>query len=688
VSRPGPAVVLALLLLTSVVPGAVAAGTPDGTAATGVAADSASLADVPATHGDSASSAASSTVASPTIQVDTALSLTPDTPGSVGVMQTFDLPEEVTALQVTLEEGTTVRESDGFSQVDGRTWEWDGETATPTLRYDKDANRTAEVSGPLSTDGSYLYADVGPWALVRTPNIGLQWRYRGTDSVTVSRTTRADGEGAVGGNTAFLGPHTVYTREANGQTFRLVVPAAAEMASDPDRVVAALANASGEMQVGDRDARVFAVAAPTDRVDWAVEGLQVGSHDFWVRDGQRVDDIGNAWLHEYVHTRQSFDTAESGQWFTEASATWYAALLSFDEGATFPDFRRFLGRGASSPQADAVLAEPSTWEENAQYWKGALVLGELDRRLRLDTNGSASLQNAFRALNGRTGEVTNDDILAAIAEDAAPETADAAERFTTTSDAPETWNRSAHREAFGSRPARMRIAFDAESDVRYAGPYRNGSADTPIRVAAGERLSFRTEVTNVGDAAGEYEVVLRVDDERVGRANGTLAPGESATETLAHRFGETGTYTVSVAGERVEVRVREPATPTVTDLQVDSSAVERGGTVTATATVSNDDSVPGTRTVVFTRDGEPVAERTVRLGPGEQTTVSATVPMPDAGERRVAAGEQAATVTVRAATENPAVGEPTDVGIPGFGIPVLVLGFVAFVALSRLVSAE
>ncbi|MFB6220576.1 MAG: CARDB domain-containing protein [Halolamina sp.] len=679
--RAGPALV-ALLVLTSIAPGSAVAAT--GTA---TAVGSTSLTDVSTAESDAATSAAPATgTASPTIRVDTALSLTPDTPGSIEVVQTFDLPDEVTALQVTLDTGVTVRESTGFSRSGERTWEWDGETASPTLRYGKESNRTADVSGPLGTDGSYLYADVGPWALVQIPNIGLQWRYRGTDAVSVSRSTRVAGEGAVGVDTAFLGAHTVYTRRANGQSLRLVVPEAAEMANSPDRVLSALANASREMQVGDRDQRVFAVAAPTNSIDWAVQGLQVGSHDFWVRDSQRVGDIGNAWLHEYVHTRQSFETAASGRWFTEASATWYAALLSLDEGATFADFERFLGRGASSPQADSVLAEPSTWTANAQYWKGALVLGELDRQLRLDTDRSASLQNVFRALNGRTGEVTSADIVAAVGEAGASATEDAAERFTTTSATPETWTRSAHREAFGSRPAQMRIAFDPGRDVRYTGPYRNTTADAPIRVAVGESLSFRAGVTNVGDATGAYEVVLRVADARVARANGTLAPGESTTARLRYRFDETGSYTVSVAGERVEVRVREPATPRVTEVRVDRSEVERGGTVTVTATVENQESVPGNRTVVFTRDGESVTEQVVQLDPGEQTTVSAQVRMPDGGEHRLGAGEQ--TVTVRVTTETPTETEegtePTEVPVPGFGVPAVVAAVAALVLRSVL----
>jgi hypothetical protein len=675
VVRSLPVLVLVLLVLTGTAPVAASpAGDPLTTGDAQLDAASTEPAGAPAT------------AASPTIRVDTALSLTPEAPGSIGVVQTFEMPGEVTALQVTLDQRVTVTASEGFTRTGERTWEWDGETASPTLTYEKAANKTAEVSGPHGADGSYLYADVGPWALVRTPNVGLQYRYRGTDPVTVSRSTRVDGEGAVGGATAFLGAQETYTREVNGQRFRLVVPAAATLESSPDRILRAMANASRELQVGDRDPELFAVAAPTTGNRWAVEGLQVGSHDFWVQDSQEVDAVGNAWLHEYVHTRQSFATATSGKWFTEASATWYAALLSLEEGATFADFERFLSRGEEGPEADSVLSEPSTWQSNGNYWKGALVLGELDRRIRLDSNQSASLQTVVRSLNGRTEEITNEDIVAEVGSAGSSSTERVAQQFTTTSETPETWGESAHRKAFGSRPARMQLQFDTGTDVQYAGPYRNATAESPIRLATHEELKFRATVTNVGDATGDYEVLLRVDDEVVASRNGTLAPAESATVRLRYRFPETGEYTVSVAGQRLDVRVREPATPTVTRLALDRSTVSRGGTVTATATVENGQPVPGNRTVVFTRDGEAMAERTVSLGPGERRNVSAEVGLPAAGDHRIGAGER--SVRVRVTTATSGTQGTSEVPVPGFGVPATVMALGALIGLCRRFPTE
>ncbi|KPN32177.1 hypothetical protein SY89_02939 [Halolamina pelagica] len=424
---------------------------------------------------------------------------------------------------------------------------------------------------------------------------------------------------------------------------------------------------------------VFAVAAPTDKVGWAVQGVQVGDTDFWARANRPIDSAGSTWLHEYVHTRQSFQTTESGQWITEATATWYAALLSHQqEGVGFPGLSEYLERGTRSPQAESVLAEPSDWANNAHYWKGALVSGELDRRLRLATDGGATLQRVLAALNDH-GSVSNEDILAAVAEAGTAAERDAAERLTTTSDAPAVWDSEAHRDAFGGDAALLRVGFDPATDLRATGPYRNATTAAPVTLAAGERLSVRTAVENLGGATGEYTVTLRVGDAVVATTNGTLAPDGRTNASLAHRFAEPGRYTVSIAGERFTVRVRQPATPSVTDLSVEPTTVARGDEVTVTATVTNDDSVPGNTTVAFTRGGETVATRTVAVGPNDRETVSATVELTEPGQQRVGANGESLAVSVESTSRT---------SVPGFGVPAAVGAIAGVLAVGRLRSGR
>lgn len=598
------------------------------------------------------------------IRVASELSLTPERPGSVDVRQRFSLPDRLTALTVTLPAGAQVRTSDGFSRVDGRTWEWDGTTTTPALVYAMAANQTAQQSGPMAAEGAYVFADPGPWALVRRPAVGLRWQQQGQEPITADRTASVAGEGAVGGETAFLGPHRVLTHRANGQTFRLVVPAAADLVEPPDRVFDALETASGRLHVGDRDEEVFLVAAPTGRVDWAANGLQVGDRDVWVQADERVGTVQNVWVHEYVHTRQAFTTAPSARWVSEATATWYAAHFALATGdVSFGRFERFLDRGTDWPQSESVLADPATWRNDAQYHKGALVAGDLDRRIRLASDRGASLQTVLQRLNGHSDPVSNADVLAAVAAASDESTRREASRYTESSAAPDTWTREAHQAAFGEAPALMEVVVDP-ANVRVAGPYREATVGSPVVLVAGETLSVPVRVSNVGGSAGPYAVDLRVNGDVAAVAEGRLDPGASTTTTLAHTFESPGRYTVSVAGEALSVVVREPATPRVTGVSVDRERVAPGETVRVTAEVRNPESVPGSREVTFTRDGEPVATRTVAVGPGESATVTVPVRLNESGTHRLGAGDARVSVSV---SESGGFGV-SGTEIPGFGV--------------------
>lgn len=627
------------------------------------------------------SASTGSTADSDRIRVESDLSLTPERPGSVGVRQTFTLPDRLTALTVSLPADVQVHDSDGFSRTNERTWQWDGETTSPTLSYAMAANQTAQQGGPLAADGTYVFADAGEWALVQRPAVGLQWRQRGLEPITPTRTASVAGEGAVGGETAFLGPHRVLTHRANGQTFRLVVPAAAEMAESPAAVFASLEAASGSLHVGDRDEEVFVVAAPTG-VDWAAGGLQVGDSDAWVQADERVDGVQNVWIHEYVHTRQSFTTEPSARWLNEATATWYAARISLAQGdVAFGRFARFLDRGSERPQSESVLSEPSTWRNAAQYHKGALVAGELDRRIRLASGKEASLQTVIRRLNDHSDPVGNADVLAAVADVSGQSTRNAAARFTETSAVPSMWDRDAHESVFEPTPALMSVVVDP-TNARVSGPYRESGVDRPIVLVTGETLSVPVQVTNVGSVAGPYDVTLRVNDDVSATADGRLEPEASTTVTVDHTFDSPGEYTVSVAGEQVPVVVREPATPRVTSLSADRETVAPGDSVRLTAEVLNPESIPGRLEVSFTRDGRTVATRTVAVGPGESATVTVPIQLNESGTHRLGAGGAQIHVTVGDSGAGADGDERTETVIPGFGVvaaavAVAVAGLVA-----------
>ncbi|WP_232688643.1 hypothetical protein [Halobacterium zhouii] len=648
------AVAFAVVIVASLVAGPLAGGV---------------LADSAQSEGSSAGPAVASTdvpsarSATPTIEQSMRLHLTPSEPGRVGVTVTYDVPSELTALVVRLPDRATDVTSESFTETDSG-YEWDGSTDPATLRFSMAANRSSDSPRATSTQGSYSFVDAGAWALVTVPQLGTEWRWRDARNVTLASSVSVAGAGTTGGEVAYLGPVETHTRTAHEQTFTLAVPERASMAESPAEVFDALAAASDQMRVGERDPNVWLVAAPND-VRWVARGVEYGGSDLWVVADAELDDPGNVWIHEYVHTRQDYTTTASGRWTVEAVADYYAALLTLEQGRIgFDSFSDYLGRGAEAPWADSVLARPGTWEYGADYVKGSLVWGDLDRRVRLATNSSHSMMEVFSRLNQHDGEVSNDDVLAAVAAAASEQVATVGERYTETRRAPEMWSRFEHWRAFDTEPAQME--YDSV-EYRVTGPFRTASFDSLPALYVGETLVVTANVTNTGGADGEYAATLGLDGDVLAVTNGTLRPSESATVTLRHEFGEAGAYNVSLGPGSTGAVVERPAKPQVSNVSL-SGTNDGDGQVTVTATLSSPNATPAAGPVAVTVDGETVASLEATLAAGESVTRRVTVSVPTEGEYTVAVGNQ----TARSSEDDQSSGT----SMPGFGVGVSVAALV------------
>ncbi|ESS04103.1 MAG: PGF-CTERM archaeal protein-sorting signal [uncultured archaeon A07HR67] len=696
-SGPGVRAAVAFLIAVLLLAG-VAAGGPqsDAAAAPDAAVDHAQTGDAAASPADptlgAAETGATAADAADTIRVRNELFAT-DEAGTVGVTTRVQtVPDRITALRVTILTMTDASvDPDGFERVDdaerdGVVWAWDGETDEPSITYAMAANDTVAESGPLAGDGTYRFVDTGEWALVRTPRVGVSARYTGSGQLRVARENRVSGEGAASETMAFLGAHETHVRETDGRRVRLIVPEAADLAASPAAVFGAFEGARAALPVGGDDAEVFAVAAPTEDVSWAVRGLQTGDADLWVRDREPAGTAADVWTHEYVHTRQAYRAEPSARWFTEASATYYAALFALDRGAIgFDRFEQTVSRGEREPDASAVLTDPGTWRPETPYTKGSLVAGEIDRRIRLAADGRASLATVFRDLNDASEPITNravlDAIEAAAAEggddEAAAAVRDAAERLTTTSDVPETWDRDAHAAAFERMPAR--VGYGLAPDGVYAtGEYRNRSvARDPVRLAAGETLELTVEASNTGSVSGSYAITMSVDGEPVETRSETLAAGSETAERFAHTFTDPGEYEVRVGSETLTVVVSDPAPVLVRGVSTDTDRVTAGEPVTVTATLANDAAIPAGSDVEFRVDGESLATVPVRLDAGGETTATRALTLDASGEVAVTVAGPAGEATATVRVEPPGGGEESDGDTtdetPGFGPLVAVV---------------
>lgn len=629
-----------------------------------------------------------STVSAPrTLALTKEVHLTPERPGEITVTARYDTPSNLAALRVELPGDGTATATRGFTERDGR-FVWDERTRTPTITYRLSVNETKEATGPIAGDGDYIFVDVGPWALARTPQVATEWSWTGPDEVSITKSTTVAGSGAVGDEVVYLGEFEEYRRTAHGQTFRLVVPAQAALAEQPSDVLDAVAETADAMRVGDRDPRVFMVAAPTDSVEWAVNGLQTGESDLWVRDRSRLDTAANVWVHEYVHTRQDHALTAEARWFTEASATYYAALFALEGGhVDYQAFRTRLAVGERQTHAEAILANPSTWDGVAPYTKGALVAGELDRQTRLATTGN-SLQTVFRRMNAHDGQVTQSDLRGIVRTAGGAHVAGLLDEYTTTTATPSMWGRNDHVRAFDTRLPDIEYGFDDRpntSAFRVTGPYRTGTIDAarPIQLATGETLTATVLISNTGTAAGEYEARASVNGGTVARRNGTLAANETTRWPVSHAFTDPGEYVLSVGAATVELVVRPPATPTVERLSNDPVNPVAGDTITLTATLTNDDSLPAAANLALSENGTPVETRHVVLGPDENRTLAFERTPKSAGTYRYRLGNRTLTVSVSEPQARVSEGSGARNGSrsptgtagsgPGFGIVLTVL---------------
>jgi len=616
------------------------------------------------------------------ISVTQRFALTPERPGEVQVTHVFDIPGSVEMLETSVPEGATVTGATGFTpnRTDGDGYEWNGNSSRARLTYTVSVNETVSKVGPEGAAGRYLLVDAGEWALVRRPDLSVRWSWSGPVPVGLDRQTVTAGPGYTGEEFVYLGAVDTRSRRAHGQTVTLVVPDRATMVESPDAVLDTLADSADRLRVGDRDERVTMFVAPTTPgVEWGVRGLQYGDTDAWVRDAEPLGEPDNTWIHEYVHTRQSFRTADSGQWLPEATATYYAALLTLERNETeFAGFREFLGRGARAPQAGAVLVEPRSWDNAANYWKGALVTAAIDRQIRLATNGTRSFGTVFSRLNAYPNAVDWGVTLELIERVGGDSVDQFAGTYITTSRVPPAWSATEHETAFGSTPARFTYRFaDRQSDIANAtgsevgdrdnvtvgfavsGPYRNGTVEgAPLTLYTGETLHATGVVTNAGGANASYEQFFSVGGRIERTVSGALAPGETAIHGLNYTADTTGGRTISFGADTVEIEVYDPAPATLGDVVVNRTRLRGPGVVGVNVTVENPHDVPARRTVTVTRDGEEVWIGFVGVPAGASRTVTAPVHLNFSGQYVVSVIDGPSTrVTVGARGNTPS---PTD----------------------------
>lgn len=437
-------------------------------------------------------------------------------PDTVRVVAEYRIGRDIERVESRLPEESTVVETNGFRVADDGvpTVAWNGETAEASVEFLMPAERRNDRM--QGTD----FAATDDWALVRVPPMATTAQSSGEDSPQLVRTNEIDGPGVVGTRIAYLGPYDAYTARGEHEGIRLVVPSAAEMAESPGDVLRALSRTSALFDVGaPGDVTVFVAPDPIR------DGGLAYRHDAWVSDDQPLATADSMWLHEYVHTRQSYRSTAETRWLIEAEAVYYATLFAWKLGLIeFDNVRERLEAGHEHP--DVVLADESTWAgTTADYERGALTVAALDAELRRTSDGAVTYQDVLRGTNARSGPVDH-ATYRSVVQDASSRRFDA-DRFLSRhvqgSERPATPDDPYLYSVDSDADLRVEVANDGAAPgdtVAVAITIENGGSDTSITPGFELDVPDSWEVVAVEDAT-------RVPDR--GWRTPHLDPGESRT---------------------------------------------------------------------------------------------------------------------------------------------------------------
>lgn len=356
---------------------------------------------------------------SKSIDTEYALERVSDRPERIRVTVAAAPTSDTTAMDGTLPSDSKVEAMDGFDTYTAGV-QWDGQTDAPSVTYTANIGRTDDSGRPIT-------AGTPEWALFRWQDIEPRWSYRHReDELSLhERATLATGTtGYVGTAYAYLGRYE--TERAGDVT--LVVPES----STATGVADLYRRAGPGLRIGGRSpTAVFVAPDPIAVSGRSIQGVD-GPGEAFVGAGSRVDSPDNAWIHEYVQTRQRYNITTEMKWFDEASAEYYGALEPLRQGRI--DFESFYEYVTTNRAADSVLTDAT--DPRAHYFKGMRVLAALDAEIRTAGDGKRTLEAVFRRMNASNETVSRADFKRFVSDTAGTSYDDWLDRYLTTADVP------------------------------------------------------------------------------------------------------------------------------------------------------------------------------------------------------------------------------------------------------------
>jgi len=145
---------------------------------------------------------------------------------------------------------------------------------------------------------------------------------------------------------------------------------------------------------------------------------------------------------------------------------------------------------------------------------------------------------------------------------------------------------------------------------------------TPGKVAIGEPVRVKVDVTNISESGGTYNAILRIDGVAVETKAVTLSPGDTETVTFFLVRSEAGSFEVSVDDLSSTLTVVSLAEFELSLLTITPAEACTGESVTASVDITNVGQVEGTYNATLQIGGTDIEGKDVTISPGETRTVN------------------------------------------------------------------
>jgi hypothetical protein len=167
---------------------------------------------------------------------------------------------------------------------------------------------------------------------------------------------------------------------------------------------------------------------------------------------------------------------------------------------------------------------------------------------------------------------------------------------------------------------------------------------SPSEVIEGDSVTASVDVTNSGEAEGNFEAKLKLENAIVQTKDITISAGETKTISFTINASTSGTYNIELNELKGAFTVLAP--PQYANLYINPTQAKTGEEVTISADISNTGQTSGNYTVALKINGTDEQTKTMAVNAGETYEASFTLTKTVPGTYNVSLGTLSGVFTV------------------------------------------